>query len=169
MSTPEMTAAAERRLTGRHVLFGMIAFFGVVIAVNGVFTWFALDTWTGLAVDKAYQKGIAYNDELAAADRQKALGWRSDVRLDGAADGRTVTVEMRDAGGAPLTGLAVDLRFLRPTHEGLDREVVAAERAPGVYTAGIDLPEAGRWNVLVDVVAGQGRGYRMTHEVFVKP
>ena len=169
MSAPQVTAPAERRLTGRHVLFGMIAFFGVVIAVNGVFTWFALDSWTGLAETHSYQKGLAYNDELAAAERQKALGWRSDVRLDGATDARTVTIEMRDAGGAPLTGLAVGLRLLRPTHEGLDREVAAAEQAPGIYTAEIDLPEAGRWNVRLDVVAGNGRSYRMTHEVFVKP
>lgn len=167
-----MTAMAERRITGKHVLIGLIAFFGVVIAVNGVFTWFALDSWTGLAVEHSYQRGLAYNDELAAAERQRALGWRSGVRVaaaENAEGGREVTVEMQGAGGAPLTGLGVTVTFLRPTHEGLDRTATAEETAPGVYTARLALPRDGRWNVELDVRAGNDRRYRMTHEVFVKP
>ncbi len=39
---------APRPITGRAVLFGLLAFFGVVFAVNGALIFFALDSWSGL-------------------------------------------------------------------------------------------------------------------------
>ena len=44
----------ERRITGRMVLVGLLTFFGVVFAVNGVFVYFALDSWPGLTTEAAY-------------------------------------------------------------------------------------------------------------------
>ena len=60
-----------RRITGRQVLFGILGFFGVVFAANGAFIFFALDSFTGLATDSPYQRGIEYNQTLAAAAEQR--------------------------------------------------------------------------------------------------
>ena len=38
----------DRRITGRHVLFGMLAFFGVVFTANGVMMWMAARTFDGV-------------------------------------------------------------------------------------------------------------------------
>jgi len=39
----------SRPITGRMVLFGLVAFFGVVFAVNGTLIYFAIDSWSGLS------------------------------------------------------------------------------------------------------------------------
>src|SRR5688572_2876208 len=68
-------------LRGGHVLAAFLAFFGVIFAVNGVFLYMALSTHTGLVAQEPYRKGLHYNDRIAAAERQQALGWTSDLRL----------------------------------------------------------------------------------------
>ena len=65
----------ERRITGRMVLVGLLTLFGVVFAVNGVFVYFALDSWPGLATEAAYEQGLAHDQSLAeAAARPNAAG-----------------------------------------------------------------------------------------------
>ena len=41
-------------LTGRHVLYTFIAFFGIIFAVNGVFLYSALKTNTGVVAIEPY-------------------------------------------------------------------------------------------------------------------
>ena len=156
---------AGRPITGRTVLFGMVAFFGVVIAVNLAFVYFALDSWPGLGVEKAYEKGLAYNQTLAAADAQARLGWRSEIEV-----GReSVTVRMLDAEGAPLAGLGVAIDFQRAVAEGHDVHAALRETAPGTYVADVALPFAGRWNAEVRATAPGERQprYRIVHELTV--
>lgn len=167
-----MTATTERRLTGKHVLLGLIAFFGVVFAVNGLMAYYAVHTWTGLVDARSYEDGLAYNRVLKEAAKQKALGWTSGVSITQAADAagkRLVTVRMRSTGGAPLTGLKVALTFRRPTHDGMDQTLRAKETSPGVYTAAVKLPALGRWDVDLRVHAGNDARYRMMHAVFLEP
>ena len=80
-----------REITGRTVLLSLVAFFGVVFAVNGVFFWFASDSWTGLSTEDAYRKGIAFNDQLARADAQKRLGWTAETDYASAGPGAAAT------------------------------------------------------------------------------
>ena len=50
-----------KELTGRHVLYMILGFFGVVLLANVVFVYLAMDTFTGLATEGAYVKGLSYN------------------------------------------------------------------------------------------------------------
>src|SRR5262245_25751182 len=118
MARSHIDAAAPkgRPLTGRTVLITLLAFFGVVFAVNGVMMKLAIDTMPGLEVESAYRASMGYNGEIAAARRQSALGWQVVERVDRAADGHAaMRVEARDSAGAPLSGLAVTARLERPT------------------------------------------------------
>ena len=72
----------ERVITGRMVLFGLIAFFGVVFAVNGTMLALALKTNTGMVANEPYRKGLKYNERIAAEERQQALGWKSEITVD---------------------------------------------------------------------------------------
>ena len=47
-----------RPLTGKTVLIGFLAFFGLIFAVNGAFVYFALDSWPGLRYDSAAEAGL---------------------------------------------------------------------------------------------------------------
>ena len=94
------------RITGRMVFFGLVAFFGLIAAVNGVFMFYALDTFPGLTTEDSYKKGIVYNRTLDDAEAQRRLGWNSSVGLG--ADGM-LTVTMTDKIGAPLSGALVPI------------------------------------------------------------
>jgi nitrogen fixation protein FixH len=147
---------ASAGLTGRHVLWAMIGFFGVVFAVNGVFLYVALSTWNGTDVDNAYIKGLAYNEVLAAARAQRDLEWSVVVEnLEGQSDDTRLEVRYEDDRGAPIVGLSVEALFRHPVRRANDRVVTLSEGEGGLYGAAVSLPGAGEWDVHV-VASGDG-------------
>ena len=144
-----------RRSPGSWIPWLFVGFFLVVIAVNGTMIWVALGSWTGLATNQAYDRGLTYNRNLEAAARAAALGWQPS--LAATLDGETGTVELilNGADGAPVTGAEVTVRFERPTSEGLDFAVPLAGTAPGVYRGGFVLPAEGAWNLHATIRRGE--------------
>ena len=65
---------------GRHVLIGLVAFFGVMLLANGIFLYYALETFPGGDTSDPYRKGMHYNDTIAAAARQAEQGWRTETQ-----------------------------------------------------------------------------------------
>ena len=96
-----MTATAMKQLTGRHVLFALLGFFGVMLIANGFFIYFALSTYQGLDNPNAYERGVNYNQRIEAAEKQAALGWSHQVV---AGDVGKLQVIIRDKTGEPVTG-----------------------------------------------------------------
>ena len=156
-------------IRGRHVLFGMIGLFGVVIAVNLVFVYFALETFTGVTTENPYQEGLAYNEVLAARDAQRDLGWQGQVSY-GRSDSAPwrIAVTLRDRDGRPLPGLSLDGSLRRPTHAGLDQPLSWRETAPGSYTAEVALPELGNWDLLVSASEGGSPPFEMKARLWFK-
>ena len=58
----------------------MVAFFGVVIAVNLLMAHYAVSTFSGTVVDNSYVASQEFNGWLGAARAQRALGWTVEVR-----------------------------------------------------------------------------------------
>jgi len=125
--------------------------FVVVIGVNMIMLFAATSTFSGLSVEHAFEKGNAYNAEIAAADAQTALGWQADFGVAATraeADGsRTVRwrLSMTDAAGKPVSGLAVRVRLERPTVKGFDHDMTLTSVGNGRYTAETSLPLKGQW------------------------
>jgi len=118
-----------REFTGRHMLYLVLAFFAVIIAVNGALAFFATSSWTGLLAKNGYVASQDYNDVLAAADRQRREGWQSD--LAAARDGLEFT--LRDAVSRPLDGLLVTAHIGRRIHENEDRDLSLESLGEGHY------------------------------------
>jgi len=157
-----------REITGRTVLTGMLAFFGVIFAVNGAFVYFALDTWPGLDVSNAYRKGIEYNKVLSAADAQTTLGWRSRIKILNRAGGRTeLHVSIHTQSGEPITGMTVRVEMRRPTHEGIDVHVPLVEDEAGFYTGLTADLLAGQWLGVIHGQGASGEAYMMAHKLTV--
>src|ERR1700674_4514014 len=98
--------ASPKPLTGRKVLFMLVAFFGVVFGVNFLMMKLAIDTLPGTEVDSAYSASMAYENEIGAAHDQTARTGRGDAHIQRAPDGgATLEVEARDSGGKPMSGL----------------------------------------------------------------
>ncbi len=156
-------------IRGKHVLFGVLAMFGVIIAVNLVFVYLALDTFTGVSRENPYQDGLAYNKVLADRDALRDLGWQGDVSF-GAADAGAdnVTVTLTDGAGAPLSGLTLSGVLRRPTHDGMDQSLTWREDAPGAYTAAVTLPERGNWDLEVTADDGRNPPFEMKTRLWFK-
>ncbi|MBL27441.1 MAG: hypothetical protein CMM50_07830 [Rhodospirillaceae bacterium] len=151
------SAEARPVIKGRHVLFGLLTFFGVVMAANGALVYFAGESWTGLTSDHSYLEGLHYNETLAAAEAQNALGWKVDVSV-GEDTAKTLTVVMRDAEGRPLDDLTVSGSLIRPTSEGSDQTIELTFVGDGRYATGLDLPLKGQWDL--DLLAARQGGDR---------
>jgi len=154
--------SAPGEFTGRHMLFAMVGFFGVVIAVNVLMASLAGRSWTGLAVKNAYVASQHYNEVLEQARLQSELGWTSSLEVE---SGRPVLM-VRDRRGDPVAGLAVTARFERTTHEGEDAVMRMAEQELGRYVAA-DRLRPGLWLARVETERANAR-YRRELRLVVK-
>jgi len=150
---------SPKPLTGRNVLFMLVAFFGVVIAVNMVMMKLAILTLPGTDVDSAYSASLAYENEIAAAHDQNARNWKIDAHIQRSADGgATLQVEARDNSGKPMSGLKFQGRFERPTDRRADQPVALAETGIGIYRGSASLIAPGQWDLVLE---GDAAGRRI--------
>ena len=147
----------HRPLTGRHVLFMLVAFFGVVIGVNLVMMRFAIQTLPRTEVDSAYSASLAYEKQIVAARDQNARSWKVDAHVERSGQsGATLQVEARDNNGRPMSGLKFQGRFERPTDRRADLPVTLAEVGIGIYRGSAASIAAGQWDLVLEgAAAGQ--------------
>ena len=87
-----------RELTGRTVLYMLLAFFGVIIGVNAFMAHEALSTFGGVETDSSYKAGQMFEHDVARAKAQDAQHWRVDAKVTPAADGTAlIDIVARDA------------------------------------------------------------------------
>ncbi len=148
---------APRPLTGRIVLFCLLAFFGTVIGVNMLMMKFAINTLSGTEVDSAYRASLAYENEIAAARDQNRRNWKVDAHVERSGQGgATLQVEARDNDGRPMSGLKFHGRFERPTDRRADLPVALAEVGIGIYRGSAETIAPGQWDLVLEgVAAGQ--------------
>lgn len=151
----------------RHIPWLFVAFFGVVLAANGALVAVALESFTGLSTEGAYEKGLAYNRTLAEAVAQEKLGWALDADASALKRGAgRLGVTLRGRDGAALTGAHVAARFIRPTVAGADTQTKLMETAAGYYEAEPALPLAGQWDMVV-IASHDGASYQTTRRIVI--
>jgi nitrogen fixation protein FixH len=141
----------QRAFTGRHMAAILIAFFGVIIAVNVVNARYASATFGGEVVENSYVASQRFNRWLDEAKIEKSLGW--DEVTTWRPDGRLVVA----LEGVP-EGAAVEALARHPLGRMPDRSLTFDRIAAGRYLSREALPE-GRWDVRV-TVAAQGHLWR---------
>ncbi|GLQ05986.1 FixH family protein [Sneathiella chinensis] len=158
-----------RELTGRHVLYILIAFFGLMFVVNGVFVYFALNSFSGLSVSDSYNRGLHYNEEIARLEDQRRRDWHAGFVFEskeGAVG--TFTFNVLNSSGRPVTFTRVDLAISRPAREDLDVSL-PVERVNGTYIVEYTFPAAGQWDVtLIAEGGGYDTPYRLEKRIWVK-
>ena len=148
------------RPSGSPIPWIFVACMGLVFAVNAGMVAAAISTYSGLAHDNAFGRGLAYNRVLEAQERQDGLGWRVDVEL-GAADGgdgaRVVRVRLVDAGGAALADGRATLALHRPVERVAPVPVLLEPTGPGAFEGRVVLARAGQFDARVVVLRGADR------------
>jgi len=157
-----------RKVTGRTVLVWLVAFFGIVTAVNVVMIRAAVSTFGGLETESSYQAGLAFAREAADARAQDALHWRVDARLAPVRDGATdVVIEVRDANSRPLAGIGATARLVHPTNQRDDRALALHEAQPGVFR-GTTPAAAGQWDLVIELARDGARMFRSKNRVLLR-
>jgi nitrogen fixation protein FixH len=154
-----------RELTGRSVLLWLLAFFGVVFAVNGVLVRAAISTFGGVETTSPYKAGLQFEQDAAVAQRQDALHWQVSGKLTRDGDSLAVLdVVARDANGASLVGLSAKARLAHPADERLDHAIPVRAVAAGAFH-GQAAARPGQWELIVDLFRGEQRMFRSRSRV----
>jgi nitrogen fixation protein FixH len=138
------TAAPKPAFTGRMFLGIMVAFFGVVVAVNITMARLASGTFGGTVVDNSYVASQKYNVWLAKARAQDQLGWATPVSLDSA---RRVVIAV------PGVSFAAKGTAHHPLGRAAGVPLAFAADTQGRLVSTTPLP-AGRWQVRIDIRSG---------------
>lgn len=170
MSDVAMKAAETKKgggLTGLHVLFIMLGFFGIIFAVNGVFLYNAITSFPGEDTKKSYLQGLSYNDTLATRSAQADLGWTAAAGLDG--DALSFSLTGRD--GHALSGRRVMAHARRAVKKGEDTTLILDAVGAGRYEASFADFEPGRWDIRFEVmdVRSEDIVFRATKTIIVAP
>ena len=128
----------------------------LVVAVNAVMIRLAIGTFSGVTVERPYERGLAYNTVLAAQAQQDRLGWTADVRLEAAADGTLVHLVLHDADGRPLEAAPTG-RLERPLEPASRLDPIFADLGAGRYVARVTALRPGQWDLTVDARRADGR------------
>lgn len=162
-------SAKAREFTGRHMLAIMLAFFGVIIAVNLTMATFARTSWSGLVVQNTYVASQAFNRKAEEGRAQAALGWTPAFAIENG----VLRFALTDAEGRPvrLEGGVADLR--RPVGDADDASVALVAVGDGLE-ARLGAGD-GAWIVEIHAIAADeaggedggepGRSWRETRRV----
>lgn len=131
----------------------------LVVAVNAVLVVASVTTFTGVTVPGAYDRGRAYNQVLAEAARQDALGWRAEV----SAERGLLRVAVRDREGLPVAGRLDGM--LRAPVEGTELPLVLVATAPGAWQAMVEAPRPGQWQVRLGLTGAEGQRFDIRQKV----
>jgi nitrogen fixation protein FixH len=157
-----------RELTGKHVLFCLLGFFGVVFAVNAVLVKAATSTFGGVETSSSYKAGLMFEQDVAKAEEQDALHWKIDGKIARDKAGEAVLdLSARDAKGAPLAGITVQARLAHPADERLDHLIALNRTATGLFH-GEAQAEPGQWELIVDLYRGEARVFRSRSRVTLR-
>jgi len=148
--------------------WALVGIFGVFLIANGTMLYFATRSWTGLETESAYEKGLAYNDTIAAAEAQASLGWQVAVETGLVSEREAwVEVSLKDGDGHAIVAEQVWAHMVRPTHVGYDREAPLTALDAGRYRGVMELPLLGQWDLRVRV-EHRGGVYLTSRRVFLK-
>lgn len=156
------------KLEGRHVLYALLGFFGVMLVANGFFLYYAIGTFNGFETKDAYKRGLNYNERIAAEQAQSARGWQPTLRYDAGKD--RILLKVVDRNGHPVVGLRVAGEVRRPVTDKSDKALEMHEIAPAVYAADAQLAP-GQWTVmaqLYETAASQTPAHQHKQRLWVR-
>ena len=129
-----------KKSDGRFILMCFVAFFALIVVVNSIFIYMALNTHSGVVTQQPYEKGLAYNETLAKAKTQPDLE-------------HTVSYESGVLRWSlPMGNAVVNANIVRPVQDGYDFEIPLKHMGGGIYEANPTLPLKGAWTAKLKAI-----------------
>jgi nitrogen fixation protein FixH len=133
----------------------------LVVVVNGIMAYYAISTFTGVTVPRAYERGRGYEQVLAEAARQDALGWKAEVTLAGGA----LSVVATDRDGRAIPG-RIEGVLLRPL-DGSEVPLDFVARSTGRWAAEALALQRGQWEARLTLYGPDGTPFDIRHRLIV--
>ncbi|MCB8821217.1 FixH family protein [Microvirga rosea] len=151
-----VTIAARRTprpLTGKMVLVYLLSFFAVVIGVNVIMARVAVSSFSGVETESVYKAGLAFKNDVAAAQAQEARHWAVEAQLQQAANATRIVVTAQDAGAHALAGLVPKFHLAHPTDRRRDVALEPVEVGSGRFE--METPvRHGQWDLIITLARG---------------
>lgn len=136
-----------RIITGRTVLIYLVAFFGVVFAMNFFMVRVAISSFSGVETESSYKAGLTFKNDVAASQAQDALHWAVEAHVQHG-DKSRILISARDAKAQSISGLTTEVTLAHPTDKRRDVAIEFVETTPGQFQSLTPLPE-GRWDLVI--------------------
>ncbi len=105
---------------------------------------------SGTVVKHPYEQGLAYNNVIAAHEKQDKLGWSSAITFDQKDNnsGRII-FSLRDKSGRILIPDWVSANITRPSKEGMDFQISLKKDDKGIFAEEVRFPIKGLWELRI--------------------
>lgn len=133
-----------------------VAFFTVIAILDGIFVYVAITTQTGLVTENAYEKGLAFNQQLEQARTQPKL--QESLSFENG----LLRWQAINENATPVENATVTATIIRPVQDGYDFETTLDYQGAGVYEAKLDLPLKGLWKAEMNAT-WDNRHYQTSH------
>lgn len=156
--------------TGWHMLFMIVGFFGIIVAVNVFMVVRAVQTFPGEDIKQSYRQGLEYNQTLDKRAVQRAREWHADISV---LPDHSIVLKLTDKSGLPVRGLTVTGLLKHPGETDLDTVLsFTLDAQSGHYTTQVaDGITGKRWLVTKAVYAGaeaQTPAFETRNELWLK-
>jgi hypothetical protein len=125
----------------------IIAFPIVSVAMGMTILYFAITTYDGLVVDDYYQQGKNINLTLHRDKAALAHGLESTLDID--YPQHLLKVHLKASHLTPLPA-RIQVSFLHATRAGYDRVVILEQQRPGEYQTALPDLVQGHWNLQIE-------------------
>ncbi|MBL6664982.1 MAG: FixH family protein [Rickettsiales bacterium] len=133
----------------------LLIFFLVVVSVNVGYIVISRDSLPGVATKNSYNKGIKYNQTIAQKEAQEQLGWKVEMEMrQSGENSKDIHIKLLDRRGQNIEGAKINVKFFRPTYEGIDFEVEFIEQK-NIYQQQVTFPALGQWDFGISVRKGE--------------
>jgi nitrogen fixation protein FixH len=147
----------------------IIVFFLIVFAANAVLVILGQQSWPGLVTENHYQKGLEYNQVIAAQKKQEKLGWQIRLLNDPLFSEKPglLSVMLTGREGKPIENASVEGVLFRPLGEGSDQPFLMRQAKPGLYTTTITPPKPGEWDIKIRAKTTAKSDFRYVERITV--
>lgn len=158
-----MSATSKKSSAIPRIFWYFAAFFAFIATVDAILVTLAVNSQTGMVTDHPYERGLAYNKTIEAANAQQSLGWQMEIKLTP----QKLNILWKDKAGKPITTGKVYAVLRRPTQEKLDQQMHLHAKADSWETE-VELSAKGLWEVRAYATSEDGREYQFSKRVVVE-
>jgi nitrogen fixation protein FixH len=150
----------------KYIPYYFIAFFLVIISIDGFLMYLSLSTWRGVVAEDSYQEGVNYNQIIEHSNNQEKLGWNSELNFTQNKPSQgVIDFIILDMNNNPINAKKAKLKMMNIFQEGHDfeQEILLDN---GKSAINIDFPLKGKWLIRIHL-EHEGNQYQTSKRILV--